>query len=111
MNWFLPPKCCSTAIFPKVIPGHRDLIPPSNNTLEQVRVDREGLAFDIQDRMVLFRFLGSNWASRYARVKVTGPLGRGSSIVPQGWGSGPNGPGALPHTRGRDYGPYHKARA
>ena len=96
-------------IFPKAILGHRDLIPPSNNKPDQVRLDQEGLAFDVQDRMVLFRFLGSNWASWYARVKVTGPPGKGSSIVPQGWGLSPNGPRALPYIRGRDYGPYHKA--
>ena len=34
-------------IFPKAISRNRDLISLGNHTLDQVKVDREGLAFDV----------------------------------------------------------------
>ena len=85
-------------IFPKLIPSCRDLVSPSNHTLDQVKVDREGLAFDIQDIVIQLWFLGSDWASRCVRIKVIDLRGTGSGVVSQGQGLRPNGPGALPRT-------------
>ena len=38
-NWFPPPKSCSAAIFPKAIPGSRDMVSPSNYVPVQDAID------------------------------------------------------------------------
>ena len=45
---------------------------PKQSPPDQVKVDREGLAFDVQDKMVSLWFLGSNWGLRCVWVKVIG---------------------------------------
>ena len=98
-------------IFPRAISGHRNLVSPSNYTPNQVTVDREGLTFDAQDRMVSLQVLGSGGASKRVRIKIIGSWGTRIGIVPQGYGPRPNRLRTLPRTKGRGYGPYHKARA
>ena len=95
-NWFLPPKDRSSAIFPKAIPGCRDLVSLNNHTPDQVKVYREGLAFDVQDIMVPLWFLCSNWASRCVRIKAIGPTGQGHVLYLKARVQGPTGLGPCP---------------
>ena len=87
----------SKRLFGSDIPqGNRDLVSSSNHIPNQVKVDQEELAFDVQDRMVLLRFLCSDWASRYVQVKVIGHWGQGHILYHKARAQGPIGLGPAP---------------
>ena len=65
---------------------HRAIILPT-----KLKLIERGLAFDVQDRMVSLRFLGSGWASRYVRVEV---------LSQRGWGH-------ISYHKARAQGPYN----
>ena len=63
----------------------------SNNTSDQVRDDREGLALGIQDGAVSFKLLGLDWTLRHLDRGYRFKMGRGHIMYREAWAQGPCG--------------------